>query len=122
MSEGTSEAFAAKKRKLEQRFRPEYCIEFPSLMKSTKNRTETRPNLSVSTLSSLMVLKTYITSMDKKCYEHTYTTKQLKSAKLATYQAFQNYTLIIILWEDEGGPLQEILISIDSKLKHRIHL
>jgi hypothetical protein len=30
--------------------------------------------------------------------------------------------LIIILWEDEGGPLQEILISIDSKLKHRIHL
>ena len=36
-----------------------------------KNRTETRPNLSVSTLSSLMVLKTYMTSMDKKCYEHT---------------------------------------------------
>ena len=55
-----------------------------------KNRTETRPNLSVSTLSSLMVLKTYMTSMDKKCYEHTYTTKQLKSAKLATYQVLQN--------------------------------
>jgi hypothetical protein len=55
-----------------------------------KNRTEIRPNLSVSTLSSLMVLKTYMTSTDKKCYEHTYTTKQLKSAKLATYQALQN--------------------------------
>jgi hypothetical protein len=55
-----------------------------------KNRTETRPNLSISTLSSLMVLKTYMTSMDKKCYEHIYTTKQLKSAKLATYQALQN--------------------------------
>jgi hypothetical protein len=27
-----------------------------------KNRTEIRPNLSVSTLSSLMVLKTYMTS------------------------------------------------------------
>ena len=55
-----------------------------------KNRTETRPNLSVSTLSSLMVVKTYMTSTDKKCYEHTYTPKQLKSAKSATYQALQN--------------------------------
>ena len=36
MSEGTSEASAAKKRKLGQRFRPEYCIEFPCLMKSTR--------------------------------------------------------------------------------------
>ena len=35
MSEGTSEASAAKKRKLGQRVRPEYCIEFPCLMKST---------------------------------------------------------------------------------------
>ena len=51
----------------------------------------------------------------------TYTTKQLKSAKSTTYQALQNQTLIIF-WEGEGGPLQEILISIDSKLKHRIHL
>lgn len=55
-----------------------------------KNRTEIRQNLSISTLSSLMVLKTYMTSMDKKCYEHTYTTKKLKSAKSATYQALQN--------------------------------
>lgn len=55
-----------------------------------KNRTETRPNLSVSTLSSLMVVKTYMTSTDKKCYEHTYTPKQLKSAKSATYQALKN--------------------------------
>jgi hypothetical protein len=36
MSEGTSEASAAKKRKLGQRFRPEYCIEFLCLMKSTQ--------------------------------------------------------------------------------------
>ena len=36
MSEGTSEASAAKKRKLGQRFRPEYCIEFSFLMKSTR--------------------------------------------------------------------------------------
>ena len=51
--------------------------------------------------------------------EHTYTTKQLKSAK-STTQALQNQTLII-LWEGEGGPLQEILISIDSKLKGCIY-
>ena len=36
MSEGISEASAAKKRKLGQRFRPEYCIEFSCLMKSTR--------------------------------------------------------------------------------------
>jgi hypothetical protein len=36
MSEGASEASAAKKRKLGQRFRPEYCIEFSCLMKSTR--------------------------------------------------------------------------------------
>ena len=47
---------------------------------------------------------------------NTYTTKQLKSAKSATYRALQNQTLII-LWEGERGPLQKILISIDSKLK-----
>jgi hypothetical protein len=35
MSEGISEASAAKKRKLGQRFRPEYCIEFSCRMKST---------------------------------------------------------------------------------------
>ena len=35
MSEGASEASAAKKRKLGQQIRPEYCIEFPCLMKST---------------------------------------------------------------------------------------
>jgi hypothetical protein len=45
----------------------------------------------------------------------------LKSAKSTTYQALQNKTLII-LWEGEGGPLQEILISIDSKLKPRLDL
>ena len=37
MSEGKSEASAAKKRKLGQLFRPEYCIEFSCLMKSTQN-------------------------------------------------------------------------------------
>jgi hypothetical protein len=36
MSEGISEASAAKKRKLGQRFRPEYCIEFSCRMKSTQ--------------------------------------------------------------------------------------
>ena len=36
MSEGISEASAANKRKLGQRFRPEYCIEFSCLMKSTR--------------------------------------------------------------------------------------
>jgi hypothetical protein len=36
MSEGISEASAAKKRKLGQRFCPEYCIEFSCLMKSTR--------------------------------------------------------------------------------------
>jgi hypothetical protein len=36
MSEGTSEPFAAKKRKLGQRFRLEYCIEFSCLIKSTR--------------------------------------------------------------------------------------
>ena len=35
MSEGTSEASAAKERKL-GRVRPEYCIEFPCLMESTR--------------------------------------------------------------------------------------
>jgi hypothetical protein len=40
MSEGTSEAFAAKKRKLEQRFRPEYCIEFPSRCKIDEQQKE----------------------------------------------------------------------------------
>ena len=45
--------------------------------------------------------------------EHTYTTKQFKSAKSTTYQGLQNET-IIIPWEGEGGPLQEIFISIDK--------
>ena len=36
MSEGISEASAANKRKLGQPFRPEYCIEFSCLMKSTQ--------------------------------------------------------------------------------------
>jgi hypothetical protein len=36
MSEGTSEASAAKKGKLGQRFCPEYCIEFSCIMKSTR--------------------------------------------------------------------------------------
>jgi hypothetical protein len=36
MSEGTSEASAVKKRKLGQRFHPEYCIEFSCLIKSTQ--------------------------------------------------------------------------------------
>jgi hypothetical protein len=109
MSEGTSEASAAKKRKLGQRFRPEYCIEFPCLMKSTREHYA------------------YWSIANKTCPFstvvgiNTHTTKQLKSAKSATYRALQNWTLIM-LWEGEGGPLQEILISIDSKLKHRIHL
>jgi hypothetical protein len=100
MSEETSEASAAKKRKLGQRFRPKYCIEFSCLMKYCNQDLSIQHGVRD---------------------EHTYTTKQLKSTKSTTYQAFQNYTLII-LWEGEGWPLQEILISIDSKLKHRIHL
>ena len=53
--------------------------------------------------------------------EHTYTTKQLKSAK-STTSGTPELDILIILWEGEGGPLQEILISIDSKLKHTLYL
>ena len=44
-------------------------------------------------------------------------TKQLKSANSGTPELDINYSM-----GGEGGSLQEILISIDSKLKHRIHL
>jgi hypothetical protein len=76
MSEGISEASAANKRKLGQRFRPEYCIEFSCLMKSTQEHyAYCEQDLSIQH-----------SGRD----EHTYTTKQLKSAKSTTYQALQN--------------------------------
>ena len=72
MSEGTSEASAAKKRKLGQRFRPEYSC----LMKSTwEHYAYCKQDLSIQHGSR---------------DEHTYTTKQFKSAKSKTYQALQN--------------------------------
>ena len=64
MSEGTSEASAAKKRKLGQRFRHEY--------------------------SSLALCKQDLSIQHGGRDEHTYTTKQFKSAKSTTYQALQN--------------------------------
>ena len=76
MSEGTSEASAAKKRKLGQRFRPEYCIEFSCLMKSTREH--------------YAYCKHDLSIQHGGRDEHTYTTKQLKSAKSTTYQALQN--------------------------------
>ena len=79
MSEGTSEAFAAKKRKLEQRFRPEYCIEFSCLMKSTQEH-----------YAYCKYCKQDLSIQHGGWDEHTYTTKQLKSAKSTTYQALQN--------------------------------
>jgi hypothetical protein len=79
MSEGTSEASAAKKRKLGQRFRPEYCIEFPCLMKSTwEHFAYCKQDLSIQH-----------GGLD----EHTYTTKQLKSAKSGTPELDINYSM-----------------------------
>ena len=84
MSEGISEASAAKKRKLGQRFRPEYCIEFSCLMKSTQEHYAyckyCKQDLSIQHGA------VDVGGRD----EHTYTTKQLKSAKSTTYQALQN--------------------------------
>ena len=79
MSEGTSEASAAKKRKLEQRFRPEYGIEFPCLMKSTREH-----------YAYCKYCKQDLSIQHGARDEHTYTTKQFKSAKSTTYQALQN--------------------------------
>ena len=79
MSEGTSEAYAVKKRKLGQRFRPEYCIEFPCLMKSTREH-----------YAYCKYCKQDLSIQHGVRDEHTYATKQLKSAKSTTYQAFQN--------------------------------
>jgi hypothetical protein len=79
MSEGTSEASAAKKRKLEQQFRPEYGIEFPCLMKSTREH-----------YAYCKYCKQDLSIQHGGRDEHTYTTKQLQSAKSATYQALQN--------------------------------
>ena len=77
MSEGTSEASAAKKkRKLGQRFHPEYCIEFSFLMKSTREH--------------YAYCKQDLSIQHGGWNEHTYTTKQLKSAKSTTYLALQN--------------------------------
>ena len=76
MSEGISDAYAAKKRKLGQRFRPEYCIEFSCLMKSTREH--------------YAYCKQDLSIQHGGWDEHTYTTKQLKSAKSTTYQALQN--------------------------------
>jgi hypothetical protein len=76
---GTSEASAAKKRKLGQRFRPEYCIEFPCLMKSTREH-----------YAYLEYCKQDLFIQHGGWDKHTYITKQLKIAKSATYQALQN--------------------------------
>ena len=79
MSEGTSEASAAKKRKLGQRFRLEYCIEFPCLMKSTwEHYAYCKQDLSIQH-----------SGRD----EHTYTTKQLKSANSGTPELDINYSM-----------------------------
>ena len=81
MSEGTSEASAVKKRKLGQRFQfhPEYCIEFSCLMKSTREH-----------YAYCKYCKQDLSIQHGGRDEHTYTTKQFKSAKSTTYQALQN--------------------------------
>ena len=75
MSEGTSEASAAKKRKLGQRFRPEYS----SLIKSIREH-----------YAYCKYCKQDLSIQHGGRDEHTYTTKQFKSAKSTTYQALQN--------------------------------
>ena len=82
MSEGISEASAAKKKKLGQRFRLEYCIEFSCLMKSTREHYAYCKYCK----QDLSIQHGAVGGRD----EHTYTTKQLKSAKSTTYQALQN--------------------------------
>ena len=75
MSEGTSEASAAKKRKLGQRFPPEYSC----LMKSTREH-----------YAYCKYCKQDLSIQHGGRDEHAYTTKQFKSAKSTTYQALQN--------------------------------
>ena len=82
MSEGTSEASAAKKRKLGQRFRLEYCVEFPCLMKSTWEH-----------YAYCKYCKQDLSIQHGGREEHTYTTKQLKSANLGTPELDINYSM-----------------------------
>jgi hypothetical protein len=63
-----------KKRKLGQRFRPEYCIEFSCLMKSTQEP-----------YAYCKYCKQDLSIQHGGRDEHTYTTKQLKSAKLISF-------------------------------------
>jgi hypothetical protein len=73
MSEGTSEASAARKRKLGQRFHPEYCIEFSCLIKSTREH-----------YAYCKYCKQDLSIQHGGQDEHTYTTKSWKVPSRAT--------------------------------------
>ena len=79
MSEGASEASAAKKRKLRQSFRPEYSS--LALWNQYGN---------IANIAYCKYCKQDLSIQHGGRDEHTYTTKQFKSAKSTTYQALQN--------------------------------